>query len=66
MAAMSAAMLTTLAAVNSAMIANSSGRGSTAPRLAARPRPVTEPMRALTIWMATMNGVVRNMVQHSV
>ena len=29
------------------------------------PGPVTDPRRALTIWTATMNGVVRNMVQHS-
>jgi hypothetical protein len=39
--------------------------GRTFPKLAASPRPVTAPTRALTIWIATMNGVVRNIVQHS-
>jgi hypothetical protein len=29
------------------------------------PCPVTAPIRALTIWIAIMNGVVRNMVQPS-
>ena len=43
----------------------SSTAGIALPRFAASPRPVTAPMRALTIWMAIMNGVVRNIVQPS-
>ena len=42
------------------------GDGSCWARLLARPRRDCQPMVALMIWIATMNGRVRNMVQQSV
>ena len=40
-------------------------RGSCRARLRASPRRVCQPMLALMIWIAAMNGSVRNMVQQS-
>ena len=39
-------------------------RGAISITLAARPLPVTLPIRALTSWIAIMNGVVRNTVHN--
>ena len=38
----------------------SSGRGKCSRILAARPCPVTRPMRALITWMPIMSGVVKS------
>ena len=40
-----------------------SHRGQILPMLVARPWRVTQPMRAESIWMPIINGVVRNSVQ---
>ena len=61
-AAMSAAMLNVLAATRRKISASTSQRGASSMTLAARPLPVTLPIRALTSWIAIMNGVVRNTV----
>ncbi len=39
--------------------------GSTCAMLLASPRRVSQPMQALMIWIAAMNGSVRNTVQSS-
>ncbi len=65
MAAISAAILSVFAISKSPIMAYSRIGGTALPILAAKPWPVTAPIRALTIWMAIMNGVVRNMVQPS-
>ena len=58
MAAMSAAMLMVLAMTSSETTTSRTQRGNRRRMLAARPSPVTRPMRALTIWMPTINGKV--------
>ncbi|MGY3074820.1 hypothetical protein ACVWZZ_001191 [Bradyrhizobium sp. LM6.10] len=60
---MSAAMLKVLAATSMATSVSTAQRGAICITLAASPLPVTRPIRALTSWMAIMNGVVRNTVQ---
>jgi len=40
-----------------------SQRGQTLPMFEARPSPVTQPMRAESIWMPIMSGVVSSSVQ---
>ena len=60
---MSAAMLKVFAVTNKKIKASTSQRGANSMTLAASPFPVTLPIRALTSWIAIMNGVVRNTVQ---
>ncbi len=62
-AAISAAMLAVFAATRRKISARTSQRGASSITLAASPLPVTLPIRALTSWIAIMNGVVRNTVQ---
>ena len=64
-AAMSAAMLSVLAMSKSPTMPWSITRGHRLAQIGREPRPVTAPIRALTIWIAIMNGVVRNIVQPS-
>jgi hypothetical protein len=61
-AAKSAAMLNVLATTKRKISPSTSQRGVSSIALAARPLPVTLPIRALTSWIAIMNGVVRNTV----
>ncbi len=56
-------MLAVFAATRRKTSASTSQRGASSITLAARPLPVTRPIRALTNWIAIMNGVVRNTVQ---
>ena len=56
-------MLMVLATNSSATSAPTTGLGKTSSMLAARPRPVTRPMRALTDWTATIIGQVSTTVQ---
>ena len=65
MAAMSAAILMVLATVSKTTTVNKKERGVWSRKLAASPLPVTRPMRALTSWMAIMNGSDRKTVQIS-
>ena len=61
-APMSAAMLIVLATSSSATIPTTNQRGACVFRLATMPWPDWRPMRALTSWIATMNGIDRNTV----
>lgn len=62
---MSAARLSVFAASSMPTTPNSTQRGKPALMLAARPRRVTWPMRALMIWIATISGSVKTTV-HSI
>jgi len=62
MAAMSAATLSVLATSSMPTTESSTQRGKLALMLAANPRRVTNPMRALTNWMATIRGRVSTTV----
>ena len=55
---MSAAMLRVLATSSRPTTPNSAGRGNARRMFAAKPRPVTNPMRALTTWIAAISGSV--------
>ena len=65
MAATSAAMLIVLATTSRPISETVSQRGQIRPMLVASPRCVTQPMRADSIWMPIISGVVRNSVQTS-
>jgi hypothetical protein len=58
MAATSAAMFKVLARTSIATSTTAKPRGITRQMLAASPSPVSQPMRALTIWMPIISGVV--------
>ena len=62
---MSAAMLMVLASTSSPTRPVVNQRGNILLIFAARPSPVTQPMRADSIWMPIMSGVVTNNVQTS-
>jgi len=64
-APMSAAMLIVLATTGRPTSASVSQRGQTLARLAASPSPVTQPMRADSIWMPIISGVDSGSVQTS-
>jgi hypothetical protein len=61
-APMSAAMLIVLATSSRPTIVNRNQPGMCSRKLAAMPLPDWRPMRALTSWIATMNGTERNTV----
>ena len=61
----SAAMLIVLATTSRPTSAERQPRGHILPMFAARPSPVTKPMRADSIWMPIISGIVRNSVQTS-
>jgi len=65
MAPMSAAMLIVLATTSRVTSAVVSQRGHILSIFAASPSPVTQPMRADSIWMPIISGVVSNSVQTS-
>ncbi len=65
MAATSAAMLSVFAITREATSEIANQRGATRQMFAARPWPVSHPMRALTIWMPIMSGVVNPSVHRS-
>ena len=65
MAARSAAMLIVLAMTRSVTITNSTRCGRRRAILRARPRRVSQPMQALMIWIAAMNGSASSIVQVS-
>ena len=65
MAERSAPILMVLATNSSATSTPTTGRGNTSSMFAARPRPVTRPMRALIDWTATIIGQVSTTVQSS-
>ena len=58
-------MLMVLATISSATSTSSTGAGSSRAMLRASPWRVCQPIHALMIWIAAMNGSVRNMVQVS-
>lgn len=64
MAAMSAAMLRVLATNSIPTTDSSTQRGKLVLMLAASPRRVTKPMRALTIWIAAIRGSVNTTVHN--
>jgi len=57
-APMSAAILMVLATTSRPTSVSVSQRGQTLPILLAKPSPVTQPMRAESIWMPIISGVV--------
>ena len=65
MAARSAATLIALESTSRATSACTSGRGKRAANPLARPLPVRQPMQALIVWIAAMNGMVSSIVQVS-
>ena len=58
-------MLIVLATTSRPISDTVSQRGQSLPMLVARPWRVTQPMRADSIWMPIISGVVRNSVQTS-
>lgn len=62
---MSAAMLIVLAMTSRPTSDSVSQRGHIRPMLAARPSWVTKPIRADSIWMPIISGIVRKSVQTS-